>query len=327
MLGVPLPRTKTTGQCFKAIVPDTDWTEVPCVPVPQIPQIPSHGGGLPSAVGSGVDHGATAYTDIAQADGSFPQVTNVTSVTDVGGAMPTGAADYSVQVNTNNFTTPKCVNAMGMAIPNCVGWQQFLFDTYMGTSFIGIQYWLINYGRPCPAGGWMANGGSNCYLNSTTSPALPAVVPISQLGNITPSGVVNPAPTSSDAVRLNISGGAFYSYSQASVLTLGPGWRNVEFGFFGVGSGSQARINDMNPTVRVRTGLTLVNGTKAAPACSWTGTTGETNNLTLVPGSCCPTKPLDAAAQPYIEFIESGDPSVHARPCLLNSLQPILSIR
>src|SRR6185436_20645262 len=106
---------------------------------------------------------------ISTAIGSFPTVTNVTSESGpVGNTGPSLPNTYTLQLNTNFFSSTVCA---GSPNPGCRGWEQFVYenrDTF-GRAF--IQYWLIEYSKPCPAGqGWTLTAvagfpGTSCYKN------------------------------------------------------------------------------------------------------------------------------------------------------------------
>jgi hypothetical protein len=108
-----------------------------------------------------------------------------------------------------------------------------------------------------------------------------------------------------------------------SVLNIQSNWNAVEFNIVGDGNGDQAEFNS-GATVGVR--IAVDNGTIAAPSCvsgaGFDGFTGETNNLNLVPGSCCP---VGGPSQSAILFLESNASAVTRPFCLLNDIAPILS--
>jgi hypothetical protein len=80
---------------------------------------------------------------------------------------------------------------------------------------------------------------------------------------------------------------------------LGQHWLEAEFNIFGAGNFSQAAL-DLGANLTVRTEVT--SGNNATPTCDRTSWTGESNNLTLVQGSCVPV----AGALPAIVFDENG---------------------
>jgi hypothetical protein len=151
ILATPRP----TNGCFTATYPEKQWHEVACKTPPhkaypsaigqmnRIGQVGGNGGGFQASV-----TGA-----ISSAEGSFDTatVTSECAVQCPYGICPanptcTGADPantYSLQLNTNNFTTTCLPPASG----TCVGWEQFIYDSTSGSA--GIQYWLYG-GSQCP---------------------------------------------------------------------------------------------------------------------------------------------------------------------------------
>ena len=93
MSTTPLPKEG----CFKASQPSTEWVEIPCAAPPNVPYLPRKAHGSP-AVRTVEDFTASVSGTISWAEGSFPRVTGVTSVTDSGNAN-----NYSLQLNSNFF--------------------------------------------------------------------------------------------------------------------------------------------------------------------------------------------------------------------------------
>jgi hypothetical protein len=267
---------------------------------PNVPFIPAKGGmrGTVGAdnVGDGADLMSAVAGTISRAEGSFPVVTGVTSET--GAAGPN---DYSLQLNSNFFAnaTP-CTGAASPA--SCQGWEQFLYVP--GQIF--IQYWLLQYDNPCPSQ-WGSDGLGDCYINSTKSTPVPAE-PVTDLGNLTLIGQAG----STDTVSMSIGNDTLYAMSQASVLGLSKGWSSAEFNIVGDGNGSQAAFNS-GASIVVQTLTDSVSPTTSAPGCQSGGTTGETNNLNLVPGSCCPV----GGSSPAIQFLQSDVSGATAQACPL----------
>jgi hypothetical protein len=128
------------------------------------PYLPKHGVRA-ATVGNGNDVSATGTGNISQAVGSFDSVTGVTSETG-----KQGANAFSLQLNTNPFTTSACSGATDPS--KCRGWQQFIYAN-TGDDAVGIlsnfaagfmQYWLLGYGSNCPSG-WNSSG-NDCWTNS-----------------------------------------------------------------------------------------------------------------------------------------------------------------
>ena len=159
--------------CFKAEYPGTDWQEVQCGrPSPYLNQ------GTPCVgvtnVGAGCDYVAQAsgFDVISSAEGSFLPGSSVSG--DVAFTKTSAPNIFMLQINTQSpvnssdgafFYTPACNGAP--PVPGCSGWQQFLFSQTQRpapvtgqqsvpgapgtTRGVFIEYWLYNYGSPCPA--------------------------------------------------------------------------------------------------------------------------------------------------------------------------------
>jgi hypothetical protein len=142
---VPLPKKG----CFKAIYPQLEWQESTCTEAPTYPQPPRRGP-RPRTIGNNNDVSARVPTGfISTAIGSFDSVTGVTSESGpIGNTGPAVANAYSLQLNTDFFTSTACA---GSPNPGCLGWQQFVFENDGSAGRAYIQYWLIRYNKACPA--------------------------------------------------------------------------------------------------------------------------------------------------------------------------------
>ncbi|HEX3577320.1 MAG TPA: VWD domain-containing protein [Thermoanaerobaculia bacterium] len=266
--------------CFKTSYPNTEWHEVPCAAAPER----TYGPHLLYTVGSAVDFSAVVAGHIASATGSFDAV-NVT------GENNSGNPDtYSLQLNSEYFTSPAC---SGSSNPNvCKGWQQFIYSTTLASAF--IEYWLIDYAAPCPAG-W-STLSIHCVKNSVAIPV--AAEPVANLMQVSLGGSASAG--GSDTLMISTTGGDLSAMYQDDELSLAQGWKLAEFGIFGDGGGSDATFNP-GATMAVRT--TVDDGTTNAPTCALEGYTSETNNLNLVP-PCCPY----GGAFPAVVFWLSNNP-------------------
>ena len=288
MARTPLP--KPTG-CFHAAYPG-GWVEVPCGPPLKRPMIPRRvGGQTPTGsgaqtVGNGNDMEAQVSGTIAMVESSFPKVTGVTSETDPSSGL---ANDYSLQMNSNLFSSPNCSGAANPSL--CKGWEQFIYQNTGNSNpgLVYIQSWLITYGKTtCPSGFTSYNnfGDLECYNNSsvTTTPSQP----ITNLAKLSLTGQAAFGGSGSDTSMLSTGDGNLYAASgNDSLLTLSTGWNTVEFNIVGDGNGSAANFN-AGSTIVAEDDVTLTNLTPGAPTCANGGTTAETNNLSLVTSSCCP---------------------------------------
>src|ERR1043166_1447037 len=153
-------RPRPKKGCFVAKYPETNWREVPCTTPPPNRPYPPRQGLRPQTVGSGIDFSGQVTANTSQAEGSFDSVSGVTS------EMGNGIADsYSLQLNTNFFTTTACSGGTN----NCQGWEQFVFSS---SGYLLIEYWLLHYENPCPAG-WNTYGVS-CWRNGGSALVTPA---------------------------------------------------------------------------------------------------------------------------------------------------------
>lgn len=260
--------------CFTAKFPKLEWSEATCEAPPDLPYPPAHGKHNPQVVGGGTDYVATVGGIMNSATGSFPAVTGVTSESGlVGGAGSPVADTYSLQLNTDFFATSVCA---GHA--SCSGWQQFIYSS--SNQRIFIQYWLIKYNATCPASwtAFMFPGSTDiyCYRNGPNATTV-AKQPITSLGSLTLTGNANSGGT--DAVIMATPGGTLSAANQDSILNLAAAWKSAEFAIVGDCCGSEATFN-AGATLGVR--VVVHDGTTNAPSCTIAGTTGETNNLTLV---------------------------------------------
>jgi hypothetical protein len=250
--------------CFTATYPETSWKEVACGAAPKKPY-PPRAGIRPQTVGNGVDFSAEVTANTSAAEGSFDSVAGVTSETD-------GTANsFSLQLNTNFFSTSTCAGAANPA--TCLGWEQFIYENPGGggSGFAFIQYWLINWNNPCP-GGWNSFSG-DCFINSAAATAVPAQT-IAALGTMKVDGLIG------DSVTFSLGGTLFTAAGDNHFPDLTNGWRMSEFNIVGNGGGSEASFN-AGSTIVVRTAVN--SGMPAVPpTCNMSGFTGETNNLTLV---------------------------------------------
>jgi VWD domain-containing protein len=289
--------------CFKAVFPKLEWLAVSCTRAPAYPQPPGHGP-RPATVGNTNDIGTKAPTGlISTATGSFDSVTGVTSESGpIGNSGPAVADAYTLQVNTDQFTTGACT---GSPNPGCKGWEQFVFFNDGSTAAAYIEYWLIRYNKSCPAGaGWIQfqfTGSTDiyCYKNES-NPANPngAVPipeqPITNLGRLSLSGTVG---TSGDSVTLVTAGtgsipSTAYRYTGDDAVKAAAGWTIAEFNVFGdggnSGGGGEASFNS-GSAIMTRTRITY--GGAAAPICVAQAFTGETNNLSFGPTAPMPSQP------------------------------------
>lgn len=273
---VPVPKKG----CFTANYPDKQWKEVPCGPPSKYPN--TVGGSIGNDVGPNV-----SPLLISSAQGSFDSVTPAT-VTETGAwnGNPTSANAFTIQMNTQFFTTSVCTGH-----PGCQGWQQFIYSQNQCSGpCVFMEYWLLNYGSPCPSASWNQSG-SSCWINSASNPA-PAIT-AAQLQNTTLTGT---AQGGTDTVVLTSPGGGANATAADTVLNVSNAWTTADFIVCGDCCASQANFSA--PTTLVQR-ITVTDGSQKKPVCSTQASTGETNNL-----SFGPTAPVASGIGPALLYSE-----------------------
>jgi hypothetical protein len=269
--------------CHKVSYPDTEWIEVQCLPPPRRTVKPPT---LPlETVGNENDYVATVTSGtITSSEGSFPQVTNVTSEYNNSPGNPY----FSLQLNSVYFSTAACDGGGS----TCEAYEQFIYSVEAGGIY--IQNWLIAYGPECPGtGDWTSPGPPNCVLNSSM-----VAVPTQAIADLGQLALMGTATSGGSDTALMYVGDTLYSVSESdSTLDLAANWTGTEFNVLGDTSG-EAFFND-GATLVVKTLVT--NGTGTAPSCSTGGDLGESNNLNLIT-PCCPF----GGNSPGIIFMESN---------------------
>jgi len=279
----------------------------------------------PGNLGSTIEHSAQVSGSISSAVGSFDSVTPAT-IEEMGprvlhipppcqqqpcqqpdtadpcsGVTLQAANAFSLQLNSQPFPTSACQGRGD----KCQGWQQFAFSQYQcdnGHPCVFIEYWLLEFGRPCPAL-WTPSADNGCFIDSSSMPA-PAVT-AAQLQGTTLTGT---AAGDGDTVVLTTAAGPAMAMNTDSVLNLAQAWNTVEWNVFGDGCGFQANFPDPGSTLVVRTSVN--SGTHIdcnvqicePPLCVQEGFTGETNTLFLV-GAPAVVAP---STFPAIVFTESN---------------------
>lgn len=264
----------TPGEgCFTSSFPQVEWRQTVCVTAPQRPYPPALGSGG-EAVGNGNDVSAYVKNKIATATGSFPDVTGVTSEKgDVGGSPPPKPNTYTLQLNTEFFTSKACGGESG-----CQAWQQFVYSSSEAQAF--MQYWLINYigskHDACPSG-WFTYS-PDCYTNSSgVTVADGNRIPISRLVDLRVKAAA--VAGGKDTMTLYNGTTAYAVSGNDSKVDLASSWHVAEFNIFGDCCSTQAIFNagsSLEPNV------VIDDGSATAPSCLAAGYTGETNNLYFV---------------------------------------------
>lgn len=319
--------------CFHASYPSTQWEKVECGESQLLPSarprprsVDPSGVGAQTITGDGYDFVAQAPAGeyLSYALGSFPTMAGVTAEKTINvpfeGVLSTGIPgpnEYTLQLNTNfAYGTPACDGYTG-----CSSWQQYFVQTNAAVmsssgkitlsnqSSVAIEFWLLNYGihngsNICPApyedyGLDYEGPGDDCVRNSPITVIYDGVLPISQLTSLQLSG--SAVTNGTDAAIATYDGEAYAATVKDSYTTIASGWFQTEFNIFGNQNGSQAFFNK---GAALTVNIDLEYGSSNIPTCIYpqyyTGTTGETNNLT--PGTTCA---LAGGSSPYIQFTES----------------------
>jgi hypothetical protein len=287
--------------CFHASYPSVVWEQVACQQLaPRAHTVPRRVQfGQQQTTGNGNDYTLNTTSAISKAVGSFPTYSGVTSEKSVGVAAYgdggiLGSNEYSLQMNTSfNNTTAACKNHSG-----CVVWQQFIYATDYETEGKGavfMQNWLIDYGSSrCPSG-FESDGEGDCYGNSAAT-ELSDISPL-DLGSVTLTGTATSG--GNDTTVVTYDGDAYSTSQKDSTLDIASVWNQVEYNVVGDAGGSEAEFNTSG--VKVGVNIAVTDGSTSAPTCEAdTGTTGESNNLTL--GSCTTA----SGSTPSISFTESN---------------------
>jgi hypothetical protein len=271
--------------CFTASYPLLVWHQMPCATAPKQEFLQPHG--FPPDVRSvtGGDYAAITKSRTTNAVGSFPLVKHLKSE-----QGPSGANDYALQLNSNYIPNDKACAGEGVA-GACQGWQQFVFLNLYQNAY--IQYWLVYYNNPCPAG-WNAfptNG--SCWKNSDLV-AMPEQA-ITELPNMSLSGSV--VAKGIDTLVLTTKTQAYSTTGKDSVLDLARDWHGTDFNVLASGGGEAVFNAGASLTDRVD----LTDGSTKKPTCVVDGGhSAETNNL--VPGPC----KVIGGSVPAMQFVETA---------------------
>jgi len=288
--------SRPRGGCFKVTYPSTEWQPVPCGTPPHKPHFP------------GEDFTAHFNGNISQAEGSFTNVTGVTSVTSGGNANA-----YSLQLNTSPINTQACQSSPDPQ--NCYGLEQFLYDTDGNSGNAYMEYWLKDYGPPgtqcpppnvadCSSGvqpnGWCPftnNNQVDCVIQSRNSATVGAV-PITSLDQLKLRGGID--ATTGDWITITTPG---------NVMDTVPGdnyfpelavdqWYITEFNILGECCEETA---DFNSGSSLTVSISLIGTTGELPSCAEETFSAESNNLIL-------TTPVTTSSvpSPTLEFDESN---------------------
>ena len=257
--------------------------------------------------GGNTSYSAQVKGSLSSVIGSFHAVIGATGEKD----LQAGNEHYSLQLNTNYFSSALCDN------PMCYAIQQYIYDS---PGNVYIQYWLVNHGSTCPSKTLAGNGWTyaaknpaqptaspGCVINGNQTSVTPAQ-PITTLAGLQLTGNNSPGAHS---ILLEISGDTLKGgQDDGDFLGIGTQWNIAEFNVFGAGNSSTAIITP-NPGTTIVVRTSVDDGTRDAPTCSSTGFTNEQNSLTVTTASpCCPI----GGSSPRIEVTQSNTPGAKS-PC------------
>jgi hypothetical protein len=304
--------------CFSASYPSLEWHQFACQAPPRNapPQVlVKPNAHPPQIVGNGTNMLVQA-TGTTSVTGSFPFVSSSATETEncmnLPGCQDNGDSNtYTLQLNPNRgFSCSLPASDPG----SCTGAQQYVYDAE--SNAIYIQYWLLDSSltstSTCPNGGgytlYIPPPGTDyiagCYRNSpmgalaNATPHALGVPAVSTLGNVTMTG--SAIADGNDELTMTDAGESVQVTPPQADIGLGGHWTQSEFGVFGDGYGSQAQFNSgttVNPL------MTVVDGQKTAPTCTYGGFTGETNNLSF--GTAPPALGLAASGTGYLYATQS----------------------
>jgi hypothetical protein len=266
-----------TAGCFKAIFPSTTWQRIECKTPPKLWYPPRHKPQLGQQVGDGRDFTLDVTPNVISTSiGSFPLVKGVKTVSSQGCCGSQGTNSYTLQMNSNFFTTAACGS-----LQNCLGWSQFVYENPPGNSEGGlfIQDWLVPTTESgfsnCPPGQGWQNTGFGCVQNSPGGVYIPNVN-VTDIGNVIETGV---AAADGDSVYMSVDNTEYGMKNVQSdgITDLSQHWQGSEFNIIGNAGGDIANFNSGSKIAVNIQGDTGVNARPTCPANS--GTTGETNNL------------------------------------------------
>ena len=237
-----------------------------------------------------------ANGSFTSATGGMPEIDNVTSVSDT----PPTTVGYTLQLNTNRFSTPLCNGISGC------GWVQFVYDSGGG---VNIQAWLANYNATfnncpngfLPGGNVVSNKFTDCQERvNTPNIAQPG---FEGLAGATLSGSVD--ANGNYVATVTIGGKPFVAKFTDTRLGLAGNWNSIQFNAFAECCGDQAVFN---PGVLVKFSVSATTSTgSATPTCDGAagGPTAESSNLILIP-----TCSSSGGVTPVFAFLEGAPPII-----------------
>lgn len=270
--------TMTPGSgCYTANYPSVVWMPVSCDRYSNT--VPRNHQNYDAQIVGSVYHINSAY-------GSFPSESNYVDEKD----SIKGNGWYSLQLNTNNFST-------SVAGKSVTGWEQFIYSNpdntiETGEGAVFVQYWVIDVGTIFPncvinSVQWNSDGQGDCYINSS----------VTITGStIDPSAIyqesISAQPSTNQDQATFCFNGTCNSATGPDYLGLGSGtrWATEEFNVFGWGGGSEAEFNyDTSTVMTLQVHDSVTAGVHSSVSCSLLKLlTGESNNMNE--GSCSTTQ-------------------------------------
>ncbi len=308
--------TPSTG-CFAANYPVAEWQSTPCNVEPEL-QYGWTPASRPYAVGAATDYTLVASSPLSSATGTFQNSAGVKEEGIQGGSGPLVANTYSLQLNTNTFTTPLCstttnkYGSSGSAPLACKGWEQFIYSSTKNEVF--IESWVIYYDGSgnCPGVGWAAvAGGESCTKFSNYSSTLTGGPPTAaELEHVKLTGT---SSASADEVKISTTGGHATAVNMPDTpLDLAGEWDRAQWGVYGDCCSTRAEFSG-GAKLKVKTELSPDG--PAAPTCVVEGHTAETNNLNLQPGPAITYSGPSGPAPTFLAEQTFNAPAEPAQSC------------
>ena len=167
---------------------------------------------------------------------------------------------------------------------DCSAWAQFVFENNNVSHRAFIQYWIIKFDNPCPAGqSWNSitlSGHDYCWKNNSGGAVSTNAQPVGNFATLSLSGNVT---ATSDTVTVS-DGTTLWARNGDNAVAASSGWTIAEFNVFGDGGNSASGgMASFNAGADIVTRTRIFYGGNAAPNCVAQGFTAETNNLSFGP--------------------------------------------
>jgi hypothetical protein len=342
-------RTTQRG-CFQASYPDASWTEVPCLDVDILPNLPARVAAprasstmslspappLSGQPQKGVALQASSAQSIYALEGSFWLVDNLTKI--YGPRYKNSCSDvqygdnnFGYQLNSNYFHDPHCPGGTPGA---ACGWQQFVFNNRIWSGLdgwvAGIYVWSWLLGQTSCPSGWSylsidtELGHGACSRRGSVTPVAPQT--FQTLSTTYLQGWLD--FTNSDVVFF-AGGSAGYRAVSDAIPSFSGQWTQGEFNVYGSACGGNVDLPGaaLGPQVKIISQWAGFDSV-AAPTPVSVSHTGETNGMYVVPGSLCPRPGAhpngdDQGSVRGLQASTDRSSQPQAPFCLLNDISPL----